>query len=275
MPPVRPYDLALEEGDFAPWEGPPLRSIIICSHPRSGSSLLGEALRFAGGLGCPLEYLHRGFRPALAERWSAQDLTSYMAALQRSRTDANGVFSIKLFWQDLEEVAHETAPDSFPPPRMMDPGEADDAAYHRLLALVARLCPNPEFVYLERRDRIRQAISAVVATQTGLWRSIPGVGRQDPVGSATFDYDRILGMIAFADYSREHWHAFYKANAISPYRLTYEDLIGDYEGTVTALLARLGSATTRPPQPRMQRQGDAASEAMVLRFLQEHAARRI
>ena len=61
MPPpsASPYDLTLAGADCPRWDGPPRRSILICSHPRSGSTLLGEAIRFAGGLGCPLEYLHR------------------------------------------------------------------------------------------------------------------------------------------------------------------------------------------------------------------------
>ena len=55
---VLTYDLAGPEGDYPEWDGPPRRSIVLCTHPRSGSSLLGEALTFAGGFGCPLEYFH-------------------------------------------------------------------------------------------------------------------------------------------------------------------------------------------------------------------------
>jgi LPS sulfotransferase NodH len=272
VPLARPYDLTLASGDFARWEGPPQRSILICSHPRSGSTLLGEAIRFAGGLGCPLEYLHRGFRPTLAERWSAPDLDTYLAAMFQHRTEPNGVFSIKLFWQDLEEVAHERAPDRFPPPAARQPEAMREPDYRDLGALLGGILPNPEFIHLERRDRVRQAVSAVVAAQTGLWRSIPGVGRQTAVGVPEYDYDRILGMIAFADYGHAHWRAFFAANGIEPYRVTYEELVGEFERVVSGMFAALGSASAAPPS-RMRRQSDRATEEIVLRFLRDHAAR--
>lgn len=271
-PSASPYDLALASGDFAPWEGPPRRSIVICSHPRSGSTLLGEAVRFADGLGCPLEYLHRGFRPTIAERWRAPDLGSFVSALHRHRTEPNGVLSIKLFWQDVEEVAHESAPDRFPAPGTIPPEAMQERDYRDLRALLGDILPDAEFVHLERRDRVRQAVSAMVAAQTGLWRSIPGVGRQTALGEAEYDYDRILGMIAFAEHAHAHWRAFFAANSIEPYRLTYEELVRDFERAVSGLLTALGSASA-PPARRMRRQAGAASEDMVLRFLREHAGR--
>lgn len=252
---MSPYDLALAGGDYTPWEGPPERSIVICSHPRSGSTLVGEAIRFAGGLGCPLEYLHRGFRPTIAERWQAPDLASFVTALHRHRTEPNGVLSIKLFWQDLEDVARE---------------RGQELDYRGVRTLLSDILPNATFIHLERQDRVRQAVSAVVAAQTGLWRSIPGVGRQSAVGVAEYDYDRILGMIAFADESHAHWRAFFAANGIEPYHLTYEALARDFERSISGLFAALGSASAPPPQ-RMRRQSDAATEAMVLRFLRDHA----
>ena len=271
-PSASPYDLTLAGADFARWDGPPRRSIVICSHPRSGSTLLGEAIRFAGGLGCPLEYLHRGFRPAIAARWQAPDLDAYAAALHRHRTEANGVLSIKLFWQDVEDVAHERAPDRFPPPGSTSAAMMPARDYRDLRTVVADLLPDAEFVYLERRDRVRQAVSAMVAMQTGLWRSIPGVGRQHAVGTARYDYDEILRLIALADYSHEHWQGFFAANGVEPYRVTYEELVDEFEAVVNRLFARLGSASAPPPS-RMQRQADQTTEAMVLRFLRDYAAR--
>lgn len=267
-----PYDLALAGSDFAPWAGPPRRSIVICSHPRSGSTLLGEAIHFAGGLGCPLEYLHRGFRPSIAERWSAPDLDAYVAALHRHRTGPNGVFSIKLFWQDVEAVAHERAPDRFPVPATRHPEETSAQDYRDVRALLDDILPNAAFVHLERQDRVRQAVSAIVATETGQWRAVPGMGRQTPAGEAAYDYDRILGMIGFADYSHAHWRAFFAATGVEPCHLTYEDLAGDFDGVVRRLFAALGSDAAPPPR-RMRRQSNQATEAMVRRFLRDHAAR--
>ncbi len=268
----RLYDLSLGTNDFAAWEGAPHRTLMVCSHPRSGSTLLGEAIHFAGGLGCPLEYLHRGFRPTLAGRWRAPDLGSYVAAMHRWRTDPSGVFSIKLFWQDIEEIAHERAPDRFPPPRILSPDDSDDATYRAYHNLLADILPNPTMILLERRDIVRQAVSAMIASQTGLWRAIPGVGLSEARGAADYDYERILGLVSLGRDSADHWTRYFRAIDVQPARVVYEDLVRDYAATVGALLADLGRPGEAPPQ-RMRRQSDAIGEAMVLRFLREHAMR--
>lgn len=264
------YDLSLTANDFAAWDGRPRHTLVICSHPRSGSTLLGEAIHFAGGLGCPLEYLHRGFRPTLADRWGAHDLDSYVAAMHRWRTDPSGIFSIKLFWQDIEEIAHERAPDRFPLPRTLSPDDTPDDIYRAYHAMLTDILPMPTLVSLERRDIVRQAVSAMVASQTGLWRIIPGTGQREATGVSRYDYDRILGLISLARDSADHWTRYFAAIGARPIRIVYEDLARDYAGTVGTLLAELGRPGEAPAQ-RMQRQSDAVGEAMVLRFLREHA----
>lgn len=52
------YDSTLATHD----DGRLRRTILLRSEQRSGSTLLGDALSFAGGLGCPLDYVHAGFR---------------------------------------------------------------------------------------------------------------------------------------------------------------------------------------------------------------------
>ena len=267
------YDLALPSADYPVWEGKPRRAILICSHPRSGSTLLGEALYSAGDLGCPLEYLHRGFRPKLAEAWGQDSLPGYVAQLHRRRTGPDGTLSIKLFWQDVEEIAHEVAPDRFPPPRTLAPEQVSARDYRELAKLLADILPAPEYVYLERGDRVRQAVSTIIAVQTGLWRSIPDVRSQIAAANASYDYDRILAAIAFADYSHGHWKRFFTVNGLSPAGISYEALVGDYSGTIGSLLKRLGSRMTGATAVRLHRQSNASSEGMVLRFLADHAAR--
>jgi LPS sulfotransferase NodH len=78
---------------------------LICTHPRSGSTLLGEALYFAGDLGCPLEYFHAGFRPTLAARWGCAGLEDYGRAVHRWRTDPSGTLSVNLNCHDVADKA--------------------------------------------------------------------------------------------------------------------------------------------------------------------------
>jgi len=262
-----PYDLSMAQADYPIWNGPPDRTILVCSHPRSGSTLIGETLYAAGGLGCPLEYLHRGFRPNIAARWRAPDLESHVRAMHRFRTDPTGVFSIKLFWRDIEETLVETGVfeeselgQQAPPP--------DPAQLRRIHDFVRAILPNPAFVHLKRRDRVRQAVSAFIATQTNVFRSLTPADRVSrPV---VYDYDGILRQLAVADYSNARWTEFFAVCGIEPYRLAYEDLASHYEGAAGSLLAHLGRPI-RPAPPRLQRQATAQSEDFLLRFLRDHA----
>jgi len=265
--PVREhYDLSLAWADYPRRDAPPDRTILICSHPRSGSTLIGETVYAAGGLGCPLEYLHCGFRPHLAARWQAPDLTSHVEAMHRFRTDTSGVLSIKLFWRDLEETLVEAG--------MFDESELGQAAgapeparLHRVFDFVRTILPHPTFVYLTRRDRARQAVSAHIAKQTSVFRALLPADRD--LRPVTYDYDGILRQLAVIDYSNARWGAFFAACGIEPYRVAYEDLVSDYETTAGALLAHLGNPV-RPGPPRLQRQASAQSETFLLRFLRDY-----
>ena len=254
----RSYDLVTELADYPAWDGQPIRTVLLCSHPRSGSTLLGEAIYSAGGLGCPVEYLHRGFRPTFAKRWQASSLPAYLEALYRWRTDPSGVLSSKVFWRDLEETAEENRPGS----------KAED--------IVAAVFQNPVFIYLRRRDRIRQAVSAFVAKETGAFRSLGGEG-DGRSGEVAYSYVGILGQLAVSDYSHSRWQRFFQDRGIAPWQVEYEDLVNDYYGAVEGVLsflctalARPRSSVTAPIRPRLQRQADARSEAFVARFLRDH-----
>ena len=260
------YDLTTAAADYPEWHGLPERTLLVCTHPRSGSTLLGESIYSAGGLGCPLEYFHRGFRPALAERWQAPDLPTYIQAVYRHRTDPTGVLSVKLFWTDVEETIREK--------RHTDRNgiDANDSpgvavlAHPRILETLREIFPNPSFVHLSRRDRVRNAVSALVAEQTQRWRSLPGASPTSRAPDVTYDYERILRLMAHSDHCQSQWSDFFATNRITPFELTYEELIS--KGSED-LLAALGNSRP-PPVPRLRRQADARSESLVLRFLQEY-----
>jgi LPS sulfotransferase NodH len=170
----RIYDLATEVADYPVRQGKPDRTLLLCSHPRSGSTLLGESLYASGVFGCPIEYFHRGFRPAFVKRWQATDALSLRNAAHRYRTDSSGLFSTKLFWQDIEDIATELEPSLAGKLR----GSVPANVYHHVFNLLEEWFPNPTFIYLTRKDICRQAISEVIANQTQQWRLIHGQGAQ-------------------------------------------------------------------------------------------------
>lgn len=271
-PPSRPYDLATADHDYPAWDGAPLRTILICTHPRSGSTLLGEALYFASGLGCPLEYFHAGFRPVLAARWGCVGLSDYGRAVHRWRTDVSGTLSVKLFWRDVIELAEELEPGRFDDLHGRRPEETLPDTYREIAGLIAPLFPAAHHIHLVRRDRVRQAVSAAAAVQTGIWRQIPQMGERPEATAPSFDFATIERLIAYADFCHRHWLGFFAAIGAVPDGVTYEGLTRDHDAVIGSLLGHLGSKAA-VPAVRMKRQSDVRNEAMVLRFLRENATR--
>ncbi len=273
-PPHKPYDLTLAEHDYVGWSGAPLKTLLICTHPRSGSTLLGEALYFAGGLGCPLEYFHHGFRPNLAARWNARTLAAYVRAVHQKRTDRTGMLSVKLFWGDVEALAAELDPTRFGDLAGRRPGDMDMSTYGEIASLLEPIFPNPQFVHLERKDRIRQAVSGLAASQTGVFRIVPSMGSKVAKAKPEYDFARIDSLVAASDYCHQHWRNFFEATGTSPIALTYEGLVSNYSGNIQRLFDALGSSASIPPI-RMKRQSDGENEAFVLRYLRDHAGKNL
>ncbi len=266
---VRPttYDLAMAGADYPAREGPPLRSLILCSHMRSGSTMLGEILYFAGGLGCPLEYFHRGFRPGFEQRWGTIGADDYLKALYRLRTDPSGVFSAKLFWQDVLVIAHERRPDRFAGLELRDANDTDSQIYRDIMMILRGMMPNPTFLFLTRSDFVRQAVSSVRAAQSGLWRNIPGQGPETQK-AIRYDHEEIARAIAVHRNCLHHWERFFAANDVAPHRMDYDQLKTNPDQVTRELLSFLGQPYS-PPVIRMQRQASPQSEEFARRFLTE------
>ncbi|NBV25442.1 MAG: hypothetical protein EBS05_26460 [Proteobacteria bacterium] len=259
----------MAEADYPDWEGPPHRTLLLCAHPRSGSTLLGEALHGASGWGCPIEYFHRGFQPTLEKLWGTANFPAYVQAVYRHRTEPSGTLGVKIFWQDIEDLWGQLQTED---PRLLMEALAGPTAaegYRKIHRFLAALFPNPTFIYLDRQDVVRQAVSAMVATQTGVWRSIPKVQENTPKQEPTYDFERIASGVGYIEHCRHRWEGYFRANQIAAHRVNYESLAGRFEATVRELFTALGRPNAPVPPVRMRRQADRRSEEMLLRFLKE------
>ena len=268
------YDLLGEAGDFPPWDGPPSRCCLLCTSYRSGSSLLGEALRGLGGFGAPMEYFDESLRPAFAARWNAQTLDTYQSALFQRRTDPTGAFGAKLDWPRLMALCVERDP-AQARRREVNLLESPEQGQDILRAVgetVEALFPAPRFIFLTRRDKLRQAVSWVRARQTRQFWSLADTG--SPAPEPVYDYDKIRQSLAQFAYAEQCLERFFAHSGLAPVRVVYEDLAADYFGTLRRVVRELdGHVLPNVPLPRLRKQSDAASEAWLRRFLEEHRTR--
>jgi LPS sulfotransferase NodH len=76
-------------------------SYIVCATPRSGSSLLCEALRGTCFAGRAEEYFNRKSEAIWRSRWGLSSSVEYFRWLTERGTSPNGVFGAKIMWEQM------------------------------------------------------------------------------------------------------------------------------------------------------------------------------
>ena len=159
------------------------KSVVFCTTPRCGSNMLCFSLIKTGLLGVPLEYFNHvksmhDFQKRISDSDSVYD---YINALLQVRTTPNGVFSMKLHHHQFRRVLKS-------------------APLHEVL-------PNCKYVYLHRRDKIRQAISAYIAYKTDQWFS---VNPNQPKPDVEYSFVDIKKNLMEIVQSQKAWGEYFK-----------------------------------------------------------------
>lgn len=280
------------------------RAFLVCATPRSGSTLVCQALGKTGVAGRPEEYfealLHSG-RPRrpeeyfvgiddksildhLGERnlgedprprsplWSRTAYDRYLDWAIDSGTTPNGVFSAKLMWGYLGDFISLLRNI----PRHSDLPVAD---------LLPAVFPDLTFVRVVRANKIRQAVSLWKAVQTMTWREEAaradlalddGDAAAPPYRSfledhrpqLRFHYRAIAHLLDQILVEEASWDAFFEHCGVRPLLVLYENFAANPHASTLSILDRLG---LEPPpdieiEPRMRRQSDGINDDWVRRF---------
>lgn len=234
-------------------------SYIICATPRSGSTLLCEALMNTGLAGRPWEYFFDGNEPTWYAEWQVTTYQDYVARAVRQGTTPNGVSGVKLMIGYLGQfVAKLRATPRFAGRTLA------------VSALLSEVFPNLHYIWITRRHKVRQAVSWEKAVQTGAWAHGMAAARAPEYDFAAID--RRASEIAVQEAG---WQEFFDDHAITPLSVVYEDLEARYAETSEQLLDALGIAHPVPlvlGERVLRKQADEGSGAWVRRYLAEKQA---
>jgi LPS sulfotransferase NodH len=266
----------------------PSRSYLLCATPRTGSTLLCEALRGTGQLGIPEEYFEflretglprqpaqyferadarRAARiiqllgsPALRfdfARIAAQrrdGYQQYLSHVLQVGTTSNGIFGAKLMWGHLADFLESVTG---------DPDPSDSERVHRCLSSAF---PGLSYIRVTRRDKVRQAISLWKAIQTQQWRSDAGATApawRIPV----FDFEAIEHLRRELLAQDRAWHSFFRTLQIQPLVLCYEEVAEDLQHALRRSAAFLGlTGAPRLVVPSMEKQAGALTRQWVEQY---------
>jgi len=242
----------------------PRRCYVVCAVPRSGSNLLTDGLHATRQAGRPKQFFFAKFEADYGAKHGldpAKDYAGYVRGIISAKTTSNEVFGFKLMsWYLDDFLSRLRATRAFG-----DAGTGD-------LKLLRNAFPRLQFVHVVRRHKLRQALSKARAVQTGLWKVQKGKTIQR---EPQFDAELIEQCLKEGQRQEKAWECFFQRIGVNPFRVEYEKLCQDYEGTIRAVLDFLRISLprrTRIGPPVTVRQADDISRAWEERFVAERSA---
>lgn len=245
---------------------PPRQSYVLCSNPRSGTTLLCDMLARTGVAGQPDSFFRVKNLPDWCADWQITRqidpfdphfTETYFAAMCRAGQGDGDVFGLRLMGSDLQFATRWLG--------RRHPGLPDDPA--RFAAAFGPVT----FIHLSRTDKLAEAVSYLRAEQSGLWHGRPDgtvleqLPPQGPPGYDAAALDRRMSELRDLDRAWDMWFA---ANRIDPLRLTYEALSDGPRETLAMVLAHIGRdpALANGITRGTRKLADATSAAWITRY---------
>ncbi len=241
-------------------------SYVICTSPRSGSTLLCKLLAATGVAGNPNSYFHG---PSVSSWIEDLGLTHNPSASDRELLEVifrkaiakgtlnTGVFGLRLQRHSFEFFIEQLG--------VLFPGQSKDAA--RFQAAFGRTL----FVHLTRRDKVAQAVSYVKARQSGLWHAAPDgteLERLSPPREPVYNASEIRTCFEEMTTQDSEWEHWFAATEIDPHRITYEELSAAPTKTLWTMLDGLGleRGVACGVEPGLAKLADGVNQEWAARF---------
>lgn len=212
---------------------------LILTSPRTGSTWLASMINQTGQMGHCDEWLEKNHFPS---GFGTIDDAFYEQLLKLSSTP-NGRFSIKVFPWHLYRISKASGVEF-----IQDISQRYET----------------KIVWLERKDKVAQAISHAKARKSGAWTSSQ-TQKQEP----QYNFERIFRSFLNIQNQDSFWKNYLSLKGIAFQHVFYEDLLENEKGFLSNLAADLNVAIPDVTASRLSRQGDQLNEEWTRRFLSD------
>jgi len=137
--------------------------------------------------------------------------------------------------------------------------------------LVDIFFPSTKFIHLERRNKLKQAISFSKALQDGIWREYEGEDQKykQYVTPALYDREHIEACFDLSIANDQYWRYFLRRNHLSFLHVYYEDMTDHYKEEMSKIHQYLGIKEMEITIPPLRKQATALSEKWEKQFIAE------
>ncbi|MEO9895047.1 MAG: Stf0 family sulfotransferase [Paracoccaceae bacterium] len=251
----------------------PYKSYVICTSPRSGSTMLCKMLSETGIAGHPESYFHT---PSIPEWLSSFDLgednfdteQSALKAIfegaQNQGTGTTGVFGLRLQGQSLPFFLKQL--------KKLHPEQSNDRQ------LIDTVFGETLFTHLTRTNKLDQAVSLVKALQSGLWHlasdgtEIERTAQPKPL---VYDDVSISRELKSMNALEDAWIIWFEQQKLDPLQVTYADLSQRPKATLARILKALGQPIVNVQDITIgvAKLADQTNQEWVDRFRAEHSSK--
>ena len=212
-------------------------SYIICTAPRSGSTLLCRLLAATGVAGDPESLF---YRPSLDDWMNRMDVDPgaltgrdllevvFQAAIQKGRGETP-VFGLRQQRPSFEFLCQQLA--------NLHPSATTD------LDRIERTFGPTHFIHMQRQDKVEQAVSLLRAQQSGLWHVAADGSeweRTAPPHAPSYNAEVISEYVRVLDDYDRSWNEWFDREGIEPIRVSYDELSEAPNSTLRRVLDCLG-----------------------------------
>ncbi len=237
----------------------PRLTYLICTGPRTGSTLLASALSGTGIAGRPAEYFDA--QPEVEAYWrqhlAIRNEADYFGKVVGAAMTGNGVMGVKLHWHQAITMRKQL---------LAEGGLAAEAGSKSLDGLLRARLGDTRYVWLRRRNALAQAISYYRASRTARWHLAAGeTAASIPV---PYDHGEIERHLKLVEGFNRAWYQFFLRERLKALVLVYEDFVQSYDATVRGVLGFLGldDPALAIPLPGFARQADDESTEWEQRY---------
>ncbi|MDH4318140.1 MAG: Stf0 sulfotransferase family protein [Desulfobulbaceae bacterium] len=226
-------------------------SVIFCSSQRSGSTMMVDD--FSRLCGRESFTTHENFCRMIddglfdREDWP-KITTSLRELIARER---EGLFIENIMYDHAERVSKKIS----------------EQEHDKHLTPFYRFFQNAVWVQVIRVDTFEQTVSKYFAAKSGIWdkRQVKGDNYFDSVG---YDFNKLYEYFCWFRKSKENWDLFFKANAIEPIVIYYEEAKDSYPDYLKPIFEKVGLEMPADiPKRRLKKLGNHRNLLFKEQFL--------
>lgn len=223
------------------WAPPDVDVLFLCFTNRCGSNYLGYLLATTGAFNAAGEFFNA---PTVLEH-----------AVPR------GLRSLPAYFSTLSSLVAQYG-------RIAAKASIDQLVMLADAGILDALRGRATYLLMERRDRLGQAISRVIAAQNLRWTTAQT--SHVPDSALVFDRAWINREVAEIAVSNAAFSQFFSVNGIEPVRVTYEGLLADAKAALGPLAAKMGlpELSPQPEKVPINRQSNAVNAAWRRAYLE-------